>query len=184
MSVTEQKRRKILGVFCTTNKINQQLLKTVLSCIKIAVDYADKYADADVNVVTVSWEEIEDNPFRGYITPFRNMGHLNYILQIKQALVNEEADMVCILEHDVLYPPAYFKRIFDNWDYGKYGICDNNYIGMNETGYCNVKERHQPFSLMSMAKSFLESQLSQKVDDCIKNIGDWNGTAIYGWCLI
>jgi len=178
---TEPKKRRIVGVLCTTNNINPLLLATVLSQIKKAVDYADQEGNVDVNVVTVSWKEITDNPFRGYITPFNNMGHLNYVLQLKQALVNEEADIICILEHDVLYPYNYFDNIFKNWDYSKYGICDNNYIGMNETGYCNVKERHQPFSLMSMAKSFLEDQLSRKVDECIKNIGS---SSPFGWCYL
>lgn len=184
MSTEEVKKRKILGIFCTTNNINPELLKGTLACIKLAVDYADMQGNVEVNIVTVSWKEIPDNPFRGYITPFNNMGHLNYVLQLKQALVNEDADMVCILEHDVLYPPVYFERIFQNWDYSKYGICDNNYIGMNETGYCNVKERHQPFSLMSMSKAFIEAQLSQKIDECLKSIGDWNGSAKFGWCYL
>lgn len=178
-----EQKRKVLGIYCTTNKIHPDLLALTLNNLQIAKDHCENAA-FDVEIVTVSWEVIPNNPFKGYLTPFRNLGHLNYVLQLKQALVNEQADMVCILEHDVLYPKNYFTEIFNNWDYGKYGVCNNNYIGMNETGYLDVKERHQPFSLMSMSKAFLEDQLDQKVNECIKNIGDWDGRAVYGWCYV
>lgn len=180
----EAPRRKILGVFCTTNKISPVLLQTVLTQLKLAVESTTL---ADVNIVTCSWKEIPDNPFEGRITPFNDLGHLNYILQIKQALVGSTADMVCMLEHDVLYPNNYFDEVVKNWDYNKYGVCNNNYIGMNETGYLAVKERHQPYSLMSMAKFFLEQQLDYKVNKVISNIVESELPGYnpkYGWCCV
>lgn len=173
------RKMKVLGILNTTNQINQKLLSTVIAHIKTAADHTD---EADVEVVTCSWQPIPDNPFKSYITPFNNLGHLNYILQLKQVLAKEAADIIVILEHDVIYPKNYFSTIINEWDGSKYGIICENYIGMNNTGYVEVKERHQPFSVMSMAKFYLEGILTQKVDECIKNMD--NGNYPKGWCCI
>jgi len=181
LRVHDLPRRKILGILCTTNLIHSGLLNTVIANINKA---AANTVSCDVKIITVSWNVIPGNPFEGYITPFKGLGHLNYILQLKQALLQNHADIVCILEHDVLYPDNYFEDVIANWDYSKYGVCNNNYIGMNETGYLDVKERHQPFSLMSMAKFFLEKILDEKVNECVKNIGKGTEGRGFGWCNV
>lgn len=167
----EKRRFKILGVFCTTNKLHPDLLKLTLERIRVA---AESTTEADVKIITCSWEPIPGNPFMAITTPFRNMGHLNYLLQIKQALIKDketgESDIVAMLEHDMMYPPNYFDRIAQEWDGGKYGLTMDNYIGMNETGYLNVVERHQPMSLMAMAKFYLDKNLNIKIDEALKNI--------------
>lgn len=177
-------KRKILGVLCTTNKINEDLLHTVLANLSAAKAFSQMKGNIDIDIVTVSWKPIEQNPFKGYITPFNNLGHLNYVLQLKQAVLQENADIVCILEHDVIYPYNYFETVYNAWDYTKYGVITENYIGMNQTGYQAVKERHHPYSMMSMAKHYLIGELDRCVNDCIKTIGDWNGAAKYGWCYM
>lgn len=181
-NMTNSKRRySILGVFCTTNKIHPDLLKLTLGKLKIA---ADSTQNADVGIVTCSWEPIPDvhkYADDAIVTPFKGMGHLNYILQIKQVLANFSGDIVCMLEHDVMYPPNYFDRVVEEWSDGKYGVTFDNYIGMNETGYQDVKERHQPMSLMSMAKFYLESNLNKKIDEALRRI---DGKFPFGWCCV
>lgn len=170
---------KILGIFCTHNKINPELLALTLDKIKTAANYTNHEDElvngkVEVEIVVCSWLPVPDCPFENMITHFRDQGHLNYILQLKQVLLAKQADMVCILEHDVIYPHNYFSKTFTEWDYGKYGIWNNNYIGMNHTGYLDVKERHQPFSLLSVAKFYLEKVLDEKINVCVKQ----------HWCCI
>lgn len=179
-----QSKRKVLGIFCTTNKIHPNLLKLTLDCIKNAADNAK---NCMVEVVTISWEIIPNCPFPNYITPYRNLGHLNYVLQMKQGLLKDpqNSDIVCILEHDVMYPDNYFDVIVDNWSANHYGVCNNNYIGMNQTGYLDVVQRHQPMSLMSFAKFFFTQLLSHKIDEIVNSIGDhYSNIFPYGWCCV
>lgn len=183
-TIMTKNKQKILGVFCTTNKLHPDLLKTVLKCIQAA---RDNTTEAEVEIITCSWEPIPDNPFKGLLTPFRNMGHLNYLLQMKQVSLAASADIVCMLEHDVLYPPQYFNEVIRNWDFGKYGVTYDNYIGMNETGYLDVKERHQPMSLMSMAKFYFDRNIDAKINQCIRTIGNSGVTGWdtpFGWCCV
>jgi hypothetical protein len=172
------RRLKVLGIYNTTNKLHPDLLNLTLSSISRAANNCEV---ADVKIVTCSWQPIPGSQFKGYITPFRDLGHLNYVLQMKQILVNEHADIVCILEHDMMYPPTYFTRIVEAWDGSKYGVIDENYIGVNQTGWVDVIHRHQPFSVMSMAKFYLEQELNRAIDECLKNI---DNSAPYGWCYV
>lgn len=181
-SMLETNKRKILAILCTTNKIHPDLLKTVIGLIKTARDSA---TIAHVHVVVCAWEHVPDNPFEEMITPFRDLLHMNYILQIKEVLHTHEADIVCILEHDVLYPKNYFDEVMRHWNYAKYGVWNDNYIGMNETGYLKVKQRHQPFSMMSAAKFYLEKILDQKLNECVRRIHKPDGWEVkYGWTCV
>lgn len=175
-------KRKILGVFCTNNKINSLLLQTVLQKLSLAVENT---GSADVEIVTVSWQPIDDNPFESLVSPFRELGHLNYILQLKEALTTHQADIVCILEHDVLYPPHYFETVINEWDYCKYGLWNENYIGMNETGYQRVKERHHPMSMLSCAYGYICKQLDIKLNECVRRIHEHDGWEVrHGWVCV
>ena len=37
---------------------------------------------------------------------------------------------------------------------------------------------------MSFAYFYLHEQLNKGIDECIRKIGDWGGSAKYGWCLL
>jgi hypothetical protein len=162
------KRRRVLGIFCTHNNINPELLKTVLNRIKIAQENS---LHCEVQIVTCSWEKIPDNPFRGLITPFRVYGHLNYLLQIRQVMATyRHNDIICILEHDMLYPDNYFDFVCDNWSEGKYGVYNMNYIGMNDTGYLKVRQRDCPMSLCSAARFYFDRFITRKIDEAMDKL--------------
>lgn len=175
---TPERRFKVLGIYNTTNNIHPQLLQTTLASIQRA---ASNCTEADVKIVTCSWQPIPNSPFPGYITPFRGLGHLNYVLQMKQILVHEPSDIVCVLEHDMMYPYNYFSEIVKNWPSDKYGIINENYIGVNQSGWVDVIHRHQPFSVMSMARFYFERELNRAIDECLKNI---DASSPYGWCYV
>lgn len=172
---TNKPLKKLLVLFNTTHgrkvkKIHPDLLKASLSHLKKAVDNTKL---AEVEVITTTWEAIPDNPFKELISPFQNMGHLNYLLQMKLALVNSRpSDIVVIIEHDVLTSENYLNEIVQNWDYGKYGQNNRNYIGINKTGYLNVipRNHHHPMSMMSFATFYFKDLLNKKIDGCLKSI--------------
>lgn len=181
-AMSSMNERKLLAVLCTTNKINAQLLQQVIQCIKRAADLTKQIK---VEVVCVSWEPIEGIPFENLVTPFRNLDWLNYIFQIKEAILTHQSHIVTILEHDVLYPEDWFDRIASSWDNNKYGVWMDDYIGMNESGYLAVKERHQPMSMMSAASFYLSGVLDKKVNECIRRIHEPDGYQTkYGWACV
>ena len=168
----------ILVILCTNNKVKPLILQSVLKRI-----YMMKEVTENCEVVTCSWEPIKNNPFTGYITPFRDLGHLNYIFQIKQVLKKHLADIVVIAEHDVLYSTHYLNTLRAHWDKNYNGISYLNYIGMNTKGYQRVKERHEPFSMMSFKHLYLDQLLDQKINECLSRLDD-QSWGRYGWACI
>lgn len=172
----QEKKYRVLGVFCTTNKINPNLLRSVLQHIKTAADNAEQCV---VDVVTCSWQPINGNPFRGIITPVQNLGHLNYVLQIKQILTTQPSDIVVMLEHDVLYPDNYFDYIVSNWDKSRYGVWNLNYIGMNDTGFLKVRQRDAPMSMMAAARFYFDKVMNMKLEEALSKFNDRSGGSIF-----
>lgn len=177
-------KRKLLVLWNSSygragRKIHPGLLKSSLESLKKAAENTTK---VEVKVVTTAWEQIPDNPFPQIISPFRDMGHLNYLLQMKQQIVlNPGYDFVTIIEHDCITPENYFNEVVENWNYGKYGLNNRNYIGINKTGYLNVTERHHPMSMMSFAYFWFAELLNKKIDECILNIAPG---APFGWTCV
>lgn len=166
------RKKRVLGIFCTHNKINGELLKAVLNRLKIAADNATA---CTVEIITCSWEPIPGNPFRSVLSPFRNLGHLNYLLQIRQVLATDpHNDIVVILEHDMLYPDDYFDVIVKNWPDHKYGVYNLNYIGMNDTGYLKVRQRDCPMSVCSAARFYFDKFITRKLDEALDKYSSAN----------
>lgn len=165
--------RKILAIWNSTygrtsRKIHPEIVQASLKALKKAADKTK----IPIKVITTTWESIPDNPFEELISPWRDLGHMNYLLQMDQQVeMYPEYDFVVIVEHDTLIPEDYFNDIYDNWDYNKYGVTNRNYIGLNTTGYLDVKERHHPMSTMAFATFYFRDLLKQKMEECKKNIG-------------
>lgn len=182
----QQPKRKILALWNSTygrtsRKIPLELVQASLKSLKEA---ADATTEVDIEVVTTTWEHIEGNPFKEYITHIKNLGHLNYIIQLKHQLANHTgSDIVCIVEHDVLIAKNYFNEVMKNWDFSKYGLNNRNYIGLNKTGYLDVVERHHPYSMMSMATFWMHEHLNRALEECIKNIDPAKGYP-NGWAYM
>jgi hypothetical protein len=167
------RRFKVLGVFCTTNQINPELLQTVIKRIQIAAENAQ---ECDVEIVTCPWLHIADNPFEETLSFSKAYGHLNYALQIKQVLSKHKSDIVAVLEHDMLYPDNYFDNIVKNWDNTRYGVWNLNYEGINDSGFLNVRQRDAPFSTLAAARFYFDAHMNKKLDEALSRFGTGNAS--------
>lgn len=174
---------KVLGVWYSNNSAPPPLLQKSLGTIKRAADLSR----ADVRVVTCPWEPIPDNPFPETLATFKNgPGHLNIVRQQRQAIDfgrhgegPGEAfvpDVVCFLEHDVLYPPDYFDRVAKAFVQNPAApvVSNLDYEGLNAAGWLAVRERHEPLH-----------QLSMRYDVALANLDRAEAEAVAsGQCLL
>lgn len=165
----------IIGVFYTHNKINASLLNASLNTIKEAQEYSNLQGVNTVEIIAAPWEKLPW-PKTQYPSFFKHNGHLNICTQILRVLYNHKSDLVCFLEHDCLYPVNYFERVAEAFMDNPEALAISNldYIGLNETGYLAVKERHEPMSQLSMPHAIAKGNLERGVVDCIKE----------GWCYV
>lgn len=145
---------KVLGVWYSNNSAPQLILNASLLTIKRAADLSR----ANVTVVTCPWVHIEGNPHHEVIATYKNgPGHLNIARQQLQAILAAESlstkpDIVCFLEHDVMYPPDYFDRVAKTFMQNPQAnvVSNLDYEGLNASGWLRVKERHEPLHQLSM----------------------------------
>ncbi len=165
---------KILGIWYSNNSAPVKVLKASLDSIKRAADLSR----ADVTVVTCPWESILGNPFDEFVAPSNcrtGPGHLNIVRQQQQCvryfekmIRDREADVICFLEHDVLYPPDYFDRVQQTFRQHSWAIVVSNldYEGMNATGWLAVRERHEPMHQLSLRYDVAIANLERAEADC------------------
>ncbi len=177
---------KVLGIWYSNNAAPHKVLKASLDSIK----RAQELSRADVKVVTCPHDHIDGNPFPEVLAEFKTgPGHLNIVRQQRQCVEFLDKatttgtypewtvpDVVCFLEHDVLYPPDYFDRVArafrENPDAPV--VSNLDYEGLNETGWLKVKERHEPLFALSMRYDFMVENLARCEADCLAQ----------GWCLL
>jgi hypothetical protein len=159
--VSTKKELRILGVWYTNNAAPEWCLNASLQSISKAVD-ASKFK---VEVTTSAWNTVTDFPFPCKISMSDKQGHGRIIEQINDCinLAANDYDVICFLEHDVLYPHHYFDRIGEAFlSHSDSPVVSNlDYEGMNLTGYLTVKERHEPMHQLSMRKEFALANLER-----------------------
>ncbi len=156
--------QRILAVWYSNNSAPDQLLTASLQSIQIAQDQS-RHA---VTVVTVPWRPVPNNPFPESLAAYRaGPGHLNIVKQIRQGIaassLKDAPDVVCFLEHDVLYAPGYFDRVGDAFAKNPVApvVSHLDYIGLNATGWLAVRERHEPLHQLSMRYSVALANLAR-----------------------
>src|SRR6266545_4445377 len=160
----------VLGCWYTNNNLHPKILKSSLDRLVMAQDQSRQR----VEIRTCSWGPLERSPFRGYLTHFRLALHLGIAMQILRILYEVRAeglepDLVCFLEHDVLYPEDYFDRLAEALQShpDKLGVSHLDYIGVNETGWCEVVCRQQPLHQMALRYATALEHLEGVVRLCI-----------------
>jgi hypothetical protein len=170
---------KMLGVWYSNNAAPVPLLQKSLGTIERAATLSRQ----DVRVITCPWKAIERNPFPQTLASYKaGPGHLNIVRQMRQAMgpgmvngyvyadeVAWEPDVVCFLEHDVLYPPDYFDRValaFRQNPQAKV-VCNLDYQGLNATGWLAVKELHEPMHQISMRHETALANLERAEAECL-----------------
>jgi Glycosyl transferase family 2 len=160
----------VLGCWYTNNVVHPKILRASLNRLALA----QKNSRQRVEVLTCSWETIAGNPFPAYLTHFRLGVHLGIAMQILRILYEAEAagltpDLVCFLEHDVLYPEDYFDRmaraVHERLD--RLGASNLDCIGMNHTGWCQVICRQEPMHQMALRFPYAVEHLEQVQRACI-----------------
>lgn len=137
---------KILGLWYTNNSAPPQLLQRSLG----TVVEAQMGTTHDIRIGTCAWEPVAKNPFPQVLAGdwVRSLsGHSAIIQQIRaawrvgQGEDDWRPDVVCFLEHDVLYAPGYFDRIGNEFaaDPDLQVVSHLDYIGLNETGWLRVR---------------------------------------------
>lgn len=167
-------RLKVLGVWYTNNAAPIRLLQASLRTVQTAA------ADSrhEVRVGTCAWAAVPGNPFPEVVagpdirTP---AGHAAIIKQVRAAWAAAtedgwEPDLVCFLEHDVLYPAEYFTRVGDaaalNPDAPV--VSHRDYIGLNATGWQGVRERHEPLHQLALRPAVARANLDRAAADCVR----------------
>lgn len=166
---------KILGVWYSNNSAPQPLLKNSLQCL------ADmKHDSCDLRIVSSSWEQIDGNPLPWIPAPDKNGGHGNIVRQVR-SLIDQVGpwpwDVICFLEHDVLYPPDYFARVAEAFAKNPDSpvVSNMDCEGLNATGWLKAKERHEPMHQLSMRRDYALTNL----DRC-----EEEGRDKGGYCLL
>jgi hypothetical protein len=135
-------RTKNIGIFYTAQIIDQKYFRRVL----------DQLALADnVDIITCSWQPIEDNPFPELGWPYHTRLHLTLVLQILKLLHHARElgpyEYVFFLEDDVLYPESYF----DIEPFDEDAVLNTNYIGLFAKGFQRATlHRQQPLHQVVM----------------------------------
>lgn len=171
---------KMLGIWYSNNAAPSKVLNASLGSIKRAADLSR----AEVRVSTCPWEHINGNPFYEVLAEFKDgPGHLNIVRQQRQCMdmVNRlsehwRPDVVCFLEHDVMYPPDYFDRVARAFRENPAApvVSNLDYEGLNATGWLQVKERHEPLH-----------QLSMRYGLAVENLARCEAEALaQGWCYL
>lgn len=158
---------RVLGVWYSNNAAPLKVMKASLDSIKRAADLSR----ASTRVVTCPWEPIAGNPFPEVLAEHKSgPGHLNIVRQQRQCFQHwggvhstrapgepfagqsAPPDVVCFLEHDVLYPPDYFDRVARAFRENPSApvVSNLDYEGLNATGWLAVRERHEPLHQLSM----------------------------------
>lgn len=152
--------KKKLGIFCSNNN-NSKTKETIAQSLK-----SIKTASKDtVDIITCMWYEEPNNPFidiRSRVTS--NYGNLNHQLQILQCLYfatlnNPNLQYVSFLEHDVLYSEGHF----DYDDFDEDYIINDNYIGLNKSGFQSQCQKHKPLSQITMHFNFSLKYFSHNI---------------------
>lgn len=169
---------KVLGVWYSNNTAPPKLLKASLDSIKRAADLSRE----EVRVVTCPWEPIPGNPLPERVAPpgcRTGPGHLNIVRQQRQCIdfsrrmgagpgAAWEPDAVCFLEHDVLYPPDYFDRVARAFREhpGCPVVSNQDYEGLNATGWLRVRERHEPLHQIALRYDVAVANLDRAEREC------------------
>ena len=121
-------------------------------------------------------------------------GHATILAQQKEALYaamkkwNGELrafpDIVVFCEHDVLYPPDYFDRMAESFAKSDCKVttrvvANNDYVGLNATGYLGVKELHQPLHQIAMSYPTFVTNHERAEKDCMVNAAKGEGYWAY-----
>lgn len=152
---------KKLGIFYTNNNVNNVVEQSLQSLTKF---------DGIADILTCSWNHINNNPFYEIGAMTRSSNHLNIVIQILQLLYTARKsgnyEYVSFLEHDVLYPDGYFD--YPDFDYNTV-ITNMNYMGICEQGWQEKTANHEPLHQMTMhfkdAISHFEEMLKQAIEN-------------------
>lgn len=119
-------RTKSIGIFYTSQVVDPKYFKRVLGQLALA---------ENVDIITCSWQPIEDNPFPEVGWPYHMRIHLTLVLQILKLLHHARElgpyEYVFFLEDDVLYPEGYF----DIEPFAEDTLLNMNYMGLFERGF-------------------------------------------------
>lgn len=163
------RKLRVLGVWYSNNTAPAPLLKASLDSIEVARRMAESLG-VPVEIATCSWDEVVGNthPWARH-SGERKSGHATIISQVRQciALAASAPDVVCFMEHDVLYPEDYFERVEKAFRESQSPVVSNlDYIGLSANGWQSVKERHEPMHQLSMAYDYALKNLDRAEADC------------------
>jgi hypothetical protein len=150
--------------------------------VDAARDWAVRHGQHEVNCVSIPWDKIPGNPLpEGTYCGERKRSHAAIVGAIRYALqaarvMWPEPDVICFLEHDVLYPPDYFVAVGNAFGSRPSAnvVSNLDYIGLSADGWQPVKERHEPLHQLSMRAEFALANLDRASADCERQ----------GWALL
>jgi hypothetical protein len=153
----------ILGIWYTNNKAPADLMRKSLQTIKKAGEQSRHV----INITVSCWDTVEGMPAFPYaFAEDRNGNHVTIVRQMKQCVDLAEGwpwEIICFLEHDTLYPPDYFDRVGRAFLENPTSpvVSNLDYIGLNATGWLDVRERHEPMHQLSVRRDVALENLAR-----------------------
>lgn len=145
---------RIFGCWYSDNSAPERTLAASLASVERAVASA---RHSRPEVATCVWRSISRNPFPELIAYYQQRTHLNIVTQILRIIASwapiaDMSDVVCFLEHDVLYPEDYFDRVSQAFSASDSlrGTVNLDYIGLNQSGWLEAQHRHEPLHQISV----------------------------------
>lgn len=169
---TRPKPQNILGVWYSDNSAPESLIRNSLRTVDTARDWAVRYGRHEVYTVASPWNRINFDIDQTLFKGEQKRSHGAIIRAIQQCLAyaevdNFKPDIVCLLEHDVLYPPDYFVTVANQ--FGTYPdanvVSNHDYIGLCAGGWQPCKVKDNPMHQLSMRVNYLEKNLNRAWSD-------------------
>jgi hypothetical protein len=164
------KRQRILGIWYTDNTAPENLIRKSAESVAQARFQTRSH---DVDAVAVSWEKVPQMALQGVLYGGEKVrSHETILKQIQYGYAHsttfKDYDVICLMEHDVLYPPNYFDLIGNAFSSNPSTkvVSHQNYIGLNSTGWQQVRERHEPLHQLAMTKNLFLTNLMRGLKEC------------------
>lgn len=178
MSTLKSSPKKILGCFYTDNHIHREILQRSMNTI---INAASHTYGGEIRLAACTWQLTANNAdrFAQFISHLKVRSHHTMVSQILRNIYETAAwrpDYICFLEHDVLYPPNYFDRVFKVFEQQPKlkVVANGRYIGVNQDGWQKLIRDDNPLHQLSMTATFarqhFESMLRRTIMEHVINL--------------
>lgn len=168
VGITPRPAIRILGIFYTHNQAPAGLIEKSMKSIVTAAKQSRYPITLSASVHQPVIGDMPQAIFNGK----KGQGHATIAAQMRQAIeaAKGDFDVVVFLEHDVLYAAGYFDAVGDAFADNPDApvVFNQDYIGLNATGWLKIKELHAPLHQLSLRWNTALANLARAEADCVR----------------